>query len=642
MREWGGRYRAGFFAGAIRHLRFVFPHCAPDAMPAGWKMTRFTDREIEEVRSRADVVEVIGAHVRLRRAGRNFVGLCPFHNEKTPSFSVNPERGFFHCFGCGAGGTVFDFMSKIEGLTFPEALQSLAQRYGIRLPERSADNRAGPTIANGDRASMLTANQVAAEFYANVLWNTSDAELARDYLKMRGITSETARAFLLGFAPPRAANVVGILQKRGLLEPALKLGLAKKDESGAAYDMFRARLMFPIRDAQGRVIAFGGRVLDNRLPKYINSAESPLYSKARALYGLAEARSTINKGDRAIVVEGYIDVIALWQAGFKETVATLGTALTIDQLRLLSRYTRNILACFDGDDAGRKASLRALEAFLQAGLLGRGVFIPQGYDPDTLVHERGAGHFDGLLQHSELLIEMFLRQQAQIAPKERAAVDDRARILASIGDKLRLIKDEFQFNLLVRKAVDLVGFTDREEAVLRRAGRRALAIGGARQSAPGRAQEVSSGTRTTLSPGALVQAELGLIALALRYPDLRPELKSHLRQHVFPDQETGSVLEDICATSESSVTSEAAISSRLGEQRRGWLSGMMVGSLMDDAAKARSLMGDYLNALSEGQQRCEVAQLRQAALTANGEEAVAAAQAVIVARRRSAHRQDAR
>jgi DNA primase len=421
------------------------------------------------------------------------------------------------------------------------------------------------------------------------------------------------------------------------------LGLAKKDDSGTAYDMFRARLMFPIRDAQGRVIAFGGRVLDNRLPKYINSAESPLYSKARALYGVAEARSTISKGDRAIVVEGYIDVIALWQAGFKETVATLGTALTIEQLRLLSRYTRNILACFDGDDAGRKASLRALEAFLQAGLLGRGVFIPQGYDPDTLMHERGAGHFTGLLQHSELLIEMFLRQQAQIAPKGHAAVDDRARILASIGDKLRLIKDEFQFNLLVRKAVDLVGFTDREEAVLRRAGRRALAIGGARQNATGRAQEVSSGTgNTTPSPGALVQAELGLIALALHYPDLRPELKSHLYQHVFPDQGTGSLLEDICATSESSVSLEAAISCRLGEQRRGWLSGMMVGSLMDDSAKARSLMADYLNALSEGQRRYEVAQLRQAASTANGEEAVAAAQAVIVARRRSAHHRDAR
>jgi DNA primase len=603
-------------------------------------MTRFTGSEIEEVRSRADIVEVISAHVRLRRAGRNFVGLCPFHNEKTPSFSVNLERGFFHCFGCGTGGTVFDFLMKVGGLTFPEALQSLAKRYGIALPERTAVNGAERSPLAGDKPRMFAANEAAAEFYANVLWNTSDGELARDYLKTRGIANETSRTFMLGFAPHRAVHIAAFLHKRGLLEPALILGLVKKDESGTTYDMFRARLMFPIRDAQGRVIGFGGRVLDNRLPKYINSAESALYSKARALYGLAEARPAISKADRAIVVEGYIDVIALWQAGFKETVASLGTALTLEQLRLLSRYTRNILACFDGDEAGRKASLRALEVFLQAGLLGRGVFIPQGYDPDTLVHERGAGHFSELLQHSELLIEMFLRQQAQMAPKGRAAVDDRARILASIGDKLRLIKDEFQFNLLVRQAVDLVGFTDREEAVLRRAGRRPSASGSAHQSALGRVQELHDASRSILSPDALVQAELGLIALAVHYPELRPQLKPRLPQHLF-DQETGSILDEICATDESAASLEVAISSRLDEQRRGWLSGMMVGALLDDAPRAHALMADYLNALDEGRRRREVAQLRRAASTASGDEAVAAAQAVIVARRRSVHRHNA-
>ena len=604
-------------------------------------MTRFTENEIEEVRARADIVEVIGAHVRLRRAGRNFVGLCPFHNEKTPSFSVNLERGFFHCFGCGTGGTVFDFLMKVAGMTFPEALQSLAKRYGITLPERTAANGGERAAVSGDRANMLAANEAAAEFYANVLWNTSDGELARDYLKTRGITNETSRAFMLGFAPPRATNLAALLYKRGLVEPALKLGLVKRDESGTTYDMFRARLMFPIRDAQGRVIAFGGRVLDNRLPKYINSAESPLYSKARALYGLAEARPAISKEERAIVVEGYIDVIALWQAGFKESIATLGTALTTEQLRLLTRYTRNILACFDGDDAGRNASLRALEVFLQVGLLGRGVFIPHGYDPDTLVRERGAGHFRELLQHSELLIEMFLRQQAQIAPKGRAAVDDRARILTHIGDKLRLIKDEFQFNLLVRQAVDLVGFTDREEAVLRRAGRGPGATGGAHRKVTGLAQEIPHSSRTILSPDALVQAELGLIALALRYPDLRSQLKSHLSRHAFVDLEMAATLDEICATNGSAVSLEVAISSRLDEQRRGWLSGIMVGALMDHAERARALMEDYLNALDEGQRRREVAQWRQAALRATGDEAVAAAQAVIAARRRSAHRHNA-
>jgi DNA primase len=595
-------------------------------------MTRFTESEIEEVRSRTDIVEVIGAHVRLRRAGRNFVGLCPFHNEKTASFTVNLERGFFHCFGCGAGGTVFDFLMKSEGLTFPEALQSLAKRYGITLADRTPASGAGRGPAENARASLLAANQLAAEFYANVLWNSSDGEVARDYLKARGITSETARAFMLGFAPPRAFSIVSLFQKRGLLESALRVGLARTDESGTTYDMFRGRLIFPIRDPQARVIAFGGRVLDGRLPKYINSPESPLYSKSRALYGLVEARPGISKEDRVIVVEGYIDGIALWQAGFRETVASLGTALTVEQLRLLSRYTRNILACFDGDEAGRKASLRALEVFLELGLLGRGVFIPQGYDPDTLVRQRGGAHFGGLLQGSELLIETFLRQQAQIAPKGHAGIDQRARVLTNIGDKLRLIKDEFQFNLLVRRAVDLVGFTEREETALRRAGRRPSIVVNARpKHAPG--QENVSAIRI-LSPDAVVQAELGLILLGLRHPELRSQLQLHLSQHLFPEQDLAALLEEICANGESSSPSEAAISARLDEQQRGWLSGMMVGSLADDTVKAHSLMKDYLKALDSRQRRREVADLRRAASAANGDRAVAAAQALIVARRR--------
>ncbi len=370
-------------------------------------MGRFGDDKIEEVRSRADIVEIVGAHVRLRRAGRNFVGLCPFHNEKTPSFSVNAERGFFHCFGCGVGGSAFNFIMRVEGLTFPEAVRSLAKKYGVTIPEHDV---AGP--AAGEREAMLKASEVAAEFFAHVLWNTTDGAMARDYLKARGISVETARAFMIGFAPSRPSSLAKALEKRGLRDAGVKVGLVKRDGSDA-YDMFRGRVMFPIRDAQGRAIAFGGRVLDARLPKYINSPESPLYSKARTLYGLFEARQAISSSassgrDRAILVEGYFDVIALWQAGFKEAVAGCGTALTVDQLRVLSRYTKNVIACFDGDAAGRKASMRALEIFLQAGLLGRGIFIPSGFDPDTFVRERGAAAFAELTEKSELLVDYFI------------------------------------------------------------------------------------------------------------------------------------------------------------------------------------------------------------------------------------------
>src|SRR5271166_389952 len=479
-------------------------------------MGRFGDDKIEEVRSRADIVEIVGAHVRLRRAGRNFVGLCPFHNEKTPSFSVNAERGFFHCFGCGVGGSAFNFIMRVEGLTFPEAVHSLAKKYGVTIPEHDV---AGP--AAGEREAMLKASEVAAEFFAHVLWNTTDGALARDYLKSRGISVETARAFMIGYAPSRPASLAKALEKRGLRDAGVKVGLVKKD-ADAAYDMFRARVMFPIRDAQGRPIAFGGRVLDERLPKYINSPESPLYSKARTLYGLFEARQAISSSassgkDRAILVEGYFDVIALWQAGFKEAVAGCGTALTVEQLRVLSRYTKNVIACFDGDAAGRKASMRALEIFLQAGLLGRGIFIPSGFDPDTFVRERGAAAFAELTDKAQLLVDYFLSEQAGAA---RGSIAERARAAQRVAEMLKLVGDPFQFDLLARKAADLLSIG---EEVLRKEAR-----GAGRAATPTR---FARDMRANASPppaaaggDAGSKAEIGLVAIALLHPELRAEI----------------------------------------------------------------------------------------------------------------------
>ena len=576
-------------------------------------MARYAQDKIEEVRSHADIVEVIGAHVRLRRAGRNFVGLCPFHNEKTPSFSVNDERGFFHCFGCGAGGTVFDFVMRIETLTFLEALQSLARRYGVVLPQPQAGP--GGPIA-GERDALFQANQTAAEFFAHVLWNTPEGAPAQEYLKRRAITVETARAFMLGFAPNRTANLASALSKRGLVEAGLKLGVIKRDERGTLYDMFRGRLMFPIRDPQGRAIAFGGRVLDDRLPKYINSPESALYSKARMVYGLHEARNAIVNADRAIIVEGNIDVIALWQAGFKETVASLGTALTVEQLRLLGRYTHNVIACFDGDNAGRKASMRALEIFLQAGLLGRGAFIPAGHDPDTLVRDRGAEAFREVIDSAELLIDYFLRDQSEAA---RGSVDARARVAERVAVILRQVANPYEFDLLARKAAAMIGVS---EALLRSEARKGAT---AARSMP----------RTTPAEpvDAATQAELGLIAIALRWPELRHELWSRLDE--IGDGRQKAALRQVCESEESQATLELAAMSEMTEAQKGRLSGMIVGPLITDLAPSRRLIGDYLSALSEHQRRSQVAELRRAAVSGQEDEAAAAAQAVIALRRQA-------
>ena len=488
---------------------------------------------------------------------------------------------------------------------------------------------------------MLKASEVAAEFFSHVLWNTTDGAMARDYLKSRGISVETARAFMIGYAPSRPASLAKALEKRGLRDAGVKVGLVKKDGnvSADAYDMFRGRVMFPIRDAQGRAIAFGGRVLDARLPKYINSPESPLYSKARTLYGLFEARQAISSSassgkDRAILVEGYFDVIALWQAGFKEAVAGCGTALTVEQLRVLSRYTKNVIACFDGDAAGRKASMRALEIFLQAGLLGRGIFIPSGFDPDTFVRERGEAAFADLTANSELLVDYFLSEQAVEA---RGSIAERARAAQRVAEVLKLVNDPFQFDLLARKAADLLSIG---EEVLRKEAR------GAGRSAP--PSRFARDTRATANAPAAAsaagggdagaKAEIGLVALALLHPELRNEIAQSGAEANFEEIRLGGVLADLCRTDEPYTALEEWIADRLTAEEQGRISEFAVGPSADevedetqkvsnDLEKCRALMNDYVVALERRRRVREMGRLRQSA----GD--VSTAQAVIDLRR---------
>ncbi|HUY28391.1 MAG TPA: DNA primase [Candidatus Binataceae bacterium] len=587
-------------------------------------MGRIGDDKIEEVRARADIVEIIGAQVRLRRAGRNFTGLCPFHQEKTPSFSVNPERGFFHCFGCGAGGTVFNFIMKTEGLTFPEAVRQIARRYGVEVPESGPAG--GPS--GSEREALYRANQAAADFFEGALWKSAAGAGARAYLEARGISTATAHAYKVGFAPGEPVWLSRALEKRGLSEAGLKLGLLKRDPAGI-HDMFRARVMFPIRDVQGRVVAFGGRVLDDRMPKYLNSPESPLYSKTRTLYGLFEARQAIAARDRAILVEGYVDAIMLWQAGFKEVIAGCGTALTVEQLRMLARHTRNVLACFDGDGAGRKASLRALEIFLQAGLLGRGIFIPSGFDPDTFVREQGAESFARLADSAELLIDYFLGVQAEAAGRSIAA---RAQAAERVAAVLRMVTNNFEFDLLARKAAPLLGVG---EELLRREARRAAPHSrgealAARTSAPAVRARADAGAR----------AEIGLIAIALLHPQLRAEIAAAAPEQNYADLELAQALMEVCTRTEPHEALIGWAAERLTAEQQAAIAEMAVGGFIDTREEAHRLLGDCVVALDERRRRREVESLKRSANASptshlKGDRAVADAQAVISLRRES-------
>src|SRR3984885_1876370 len=384
---------------------------------------------IDDVVARSDIVEIIGARVPLKKAGREFKACCPFHNEKSPSFWVSPDKQFYHCFGCGVHGTAIGFLMAYEKLGFIDAVADLAQRAGLELPREALN----PSEAGGTDLYAVMAQ--ASRFFEQ---NLADSERGRDYVKQRGIDAPTAAKFCLGFAPDSWNALLNRFgshedERRHLMQAGL---IIERDTRGGErqagfYDRFRDRLMFPIRDSRGRVLAFGGRIIDQGEPKYLNSPETPLFHKGRELYGLYEARQAHNDFKRLMIVEGYMDVVRLHQADITYAVATLGTATTQEHLNKLFRLTSEVVFCFDGDRAGRQAAWRALENSLplaQDGRELRFMFLPEGHDPDTLVAEEGPKAFENRL-NTALPLSEYLIQQLE-AEVNLEHVDGRAKLKA--------------------------------------------------------------------------------------------------------------------------------------------------------------------------------------------------------------------
>ncbi|MFN8544745.1 MAG: DNA primase [Candidatus Binatia bacterium] len=418
---------------------------------------RIRDDAIRDIRERASIVEVISDVVALRRRGASFVGLCPFHTEKTPSFTVSQERGFYHCFGCGEHGDVFGFVMRLQGLAFPEAVRSVAERFGLPVPEEAGAPRTPVE-------PLVAMNAAAAAFFRRALLGPG-GEAARAYLAQRGLREETMTRFGLGFAPASGDALARHVRAQGLrIEDALTVGLVLQRAGGGVYDRFRDRVMFPIVDPSGRIVAFGGRILPGHPatgdppPKYLNSPESPLFHKGHTVYGLGPAREAIRKRGRAVVVEGYMDVLALAEAGLGEVVAPLGTALTVDQLRVLRRFTDVVIACFDGDEAGRRAAARSFPVCIEAGLWGRGAFLPSGQDPDTFVRSAGLPALETLLAGAAPLVDAYL---AQLAGPQRDAVGRRAEAAREVARILKQVRgNPYEFEVLVRLAADRLGVNE--------------------------------------------------------------------------------------------------------------------------------------------------------------------------------------
>lgn len=424
---------------------------------------QISDAKINEVRDRSDIVELVSQYVSLKRSGTNFMGLCPFHAEKSPSFSVNSGRQFFYCFGCGVGGDVFAFLMKMEGLSFPDAVRSLAGRIGIELEERVLS--AAEIRRQEQRERLFRINDLAADYFHRLLMEHPAGEAARRYMRKRGYGRKAAAEYRIGYAPAAWNDLGRHLAEQGISGEDIQiLGLTRVGRREQKdYDLFRDRLMFPILDLSGRVVAFAGRVLDDGKPKYINSPESPIYHKGQILFGLSQARQEMRRRDEAILVEGYFDQLALFRAGFSYVAATCGTALSIDHAQLLKRYARQVLLLFDQDNAGRQATFKAMSILQQEGLTTKVVELSRGEDPDSYLRRYGVEAFAERLAAARPVMEVFIEDLLSgvttIEDRVRAAEKALRRIMALPS---ALEQDLYLKTLAERSGIGLEGL--REES----------------------------------------------------------------------------------------------------------------------------------------------------------------------------------
>jgi DNA primase len=549
-------------------------------MPGG-----YSQQLLDEIRSRADILEIVGQVVKLKRTGENWKGLCPFHTEKTPSFTVNPKRNIYHCFGCGAGGDAFSFLMRQERVAFPEAVRTLADRAGVALPD--AGQRA-PEV-DGKLEALRRAMALAAEFYTRSLWEPG-GEKPRAYLEQRGVDPEVAKRFGLGYAPESWNALLGVMARQGIGEDVLvQAGLILARQNGPGfYDRFRGRLLFPIRDVQGRVVAFGGRALSGEEPKYLNSPETPLYVKGQMLYALDVARIAMRERSRAIIVEGYLDCLMAHQHGFGETVAALGTAFTPAQLGLLRRYADEVVALFDADAAGQKASTRLEEmmndvmdlqnlgwsvartgGFERAGHLPiRVALLPAGHDPDSLLRAEGAAALTARLDAARPLLSFVLEKA--FADEDLTTSRGRANAHARVALILSKVANAEEATALAREAARQLGVDSTQLWI------EAQQLQGARARGRRSEQLTQSGRGAAESDAwpPPIPFERDLVALLLQVDEARAELLPVLTDEDVAHQGLRLVLTALRRTP--SALPEALMADLEGDRARGLLAALLV------------------------------------------------------------------
>ena len=510
---------------------------------------------IDELKNRADLVRIVKAHLPLKKKGANFWGNCPFHGEKTASFSVSPSKGFYKCFGCGKGGSAFNFVMEIEGLNFPEAIKRVAEISGIALPEPIDDknyerNKQRKQEQKAIADQVIELNKYALDFWENHLQeNNPHSKAAREYLEKREISVETQKAFHIGFAPESWDAVMSLLKSKGADEKLIEAsGLVSiNEEKKRVYDRFRGRVMFPVLDIKGSPIAFGARILATGEPKYLNSPETPAYTKGEHLYGLLQSKEEIRVKKFAILVEGYLDLIALYQYGIKNTAASLGTAFTPEQSRLLGRFTKRVVINYDGDKAGVKAARRAIETLVKDDFETKVLILPDGQDPDDFLKANGAESYNQMRGHAypflQFVLENLDRERNMASPKEKAeAIEDLMPILSAIKNPIQK-RDAFD---------QTMSFLRVEDKILQRDLWKTVKLGTKFEAQTVR-QQVARATQARMTV-----AEQHLLELLIYDKDLRDIILPALEETDYEQLATAEVFRALLALKEigSDVTSE--------------------------------------------------------------------------------------
>jgi DNA primase len=467
---------------------------------------RFDDNKIEEIKSRVDIVELASEYLTLKKAGRNFIGLCPFHQEKTPSFTVNRDKQIFYCFGCGEGGNVITFLMKIADKTFPEAIKDLAEKTGVVLPPMPSgkEGRQKDSL----KESIINLNLRAAQHFNRNL-SSGAGKVAREYLQNRSISEETIKQFRLGFVPDTWRSLTDYIESSGSsLKLAEQAGLVIAGKEGNYYDRFRGRLIFPIENIFGEIVAFGGRVMEKGEPKYLNSPESPVYIKGKNLYGLNKTKEEIRKKGFALIVEGYFDLISLWNAGIGNVVATLGTALTREHLELLRRYTIEVVALFDPDEAGRKALDRSLELFLSMRMRARALILPEGCDPDDYIKKHGKDKLNELIAHAPAISDYYIDNVLGGGK----TFEDKRDMIKTAMEFINKIGDEIEKNLFIKRIAEKLGIN--QELLKKELHKKEVQI---KPKTAGEKQNI----KVQINP-----LEINLIRLLLEYPQKTVQVES--------------------------------------------------------------------------------------------------------------------